>query len=246
MADPKPPSLRRMSVHRYLSYLLISFLAALSYHCLIASQNLPILAFLLPITTTITASYLLQKHHTIPISYSSSVSLPTYLIGSTAHSLHLPQTHQPSPLSSLKPLARHALLAFALLSELEWYRPRFDQSPPSTCYTNLLTVLPFPYFYDCMTSLRRPDLTQLLLHGWKYILADAVFVGCFIQSCSWLYEAAKFVRGFDHSSTHVPHPWQRGFFYWYVGPRGADVKAREGVKCVDCGLWDGCRTCGCG
>ncbi|KAH7089913.1 hypothetical protein FB567DRAFT_619259 [Paraphoma chrysanthemicola] len=212
-------TLRRVSLRRYLSYLTIALLASLSYNYLVVNGKWNLLATLFPIAAAGIAIHITQDSYPLPVSYCFAVSITTYLLGYVANGMHLHISSPGKEHATVWPAPLHFLLAFIVLSDLEWCRLRFDQNMPKTMYPDILGVTPFPryvaFVYEQPQLKRHFRFLNTLNPGWRYILMDFTsFLPMFLahaQLHHYIVRAIVYDCA-EHAGLTLPRFYQ--FEYW--------------------------------
>ncbi|KAH7073524.1 hypothetical protein BKA63DRAFT_35083 [Paraphoma chrysanthemicola] len=221
MAMAKLPPLRYLSPlssQRYISYLIIAFVVSLSFNCLVIEGHGILLATLFPIAAAIVTNHLVHDCYQVPVSYCLAVSVTTCLLGHVAHGMHVHITNPGKRLTALRPASLHFLLAFVLLSEIEWYRLRFDQKISDTLYPDFVSVFPvlrYSASFDEYQSRRYPGVLGTIIRDWRYILADVGLAFFFFLGHCWLHRTILNAMVFDcaeHAGLEPPYIYESEFW----------------------------------
>ena len=187
--------LQRITLARYMVYLLCSYTAAVPYHLFAMGRLHPLLAVLAPFALGGYLTFSMRDKFKVSWSYALTLSLLATLLGPFAHWLPKYLFSRPVDMTEWQPLVLHFCLVFVVISDVEWIRLRFDQRDPQAMYPELYSFVSGVHLHAWLEttpeelSMYRGSSFKyfigVLRHGWKQILKDFVCtVGHVATYCS--------------------------------------------------------------
>lgn len=144
------------------------------------------------------------------------MAISSYLAGYVTHGFHL--HFKSAEITTMSPALAHFLLAFIIISDLEWMRLRFDLGDTQALYPDLgqmcLTPRTVKFLYEIYPD-TMPRSFGKSLRGWPYMLLDVMFLFVCIQIHGLLLTGAQAAFGLQctlHSPNDIPSLLRSAFW----------------------------------